>query len=211
MAVIKRILDPVLAVVLIVLLSPLFLILSVLILIESGRPVFFVYPRAGKNGKPFQMIKFRTMIPDAIRVGRKLEISDDPFGIVRDDPRVTRVGRWLRRTGLDELPQLWNVVRGEMSLVGPRADLVEQAASYTPDERRRLTVLPGITGWAQVHGRDSIPWPKRFELDLWYIDNWSLALDARILLRTVAEVFRGEPEPIVDEMNIERAKARSRN
>jgi len=211
MAVIKRILDPVLAVVLIVLLSPLFLILSVLILIESGRPVFFVYPRAGKNGKPFQMIKFRTMIPDAIRVGRKLEISDDPFGIVRDDPRVTRVGRWLRRTGLDELPQLWNVVRGEMSLVGPRADLVEQAASYTPEERRRLTVLPGITGWAQVHGRDSIPWPKRFELDLWYIDNWSLALDARILLRTVAEVFRGEPEPIVDEMNIERAKARSRN
>jgi len=211
MAVIKRILDPVLAVVLVVLLSPLFLILSVLILIESGRPVFFVYPRAGKNGKPFQMIKFRTMIPDAIRVGRKLEISDDPFGIVRDDPRVTRVGRWLRRTGLDELPQLWNVVRGEMSLVGPRADLVEQAASYTPEERRRLTVLPGITGWAQVHGRDSIPWPKRFELDLWYIDNWSLALDARILLRTVAEVFRGEPEPIVDEMNIERAKARSRN
>ena len=211
MAVIKRILDPVLAVVLIVLLSPLFLILSVLILIESGRPVFFVYPRAGKNGKPFQMIKFRTMIPDAIRVGRKLEISDDPFGIVRDDPRVTRVGRWLRRTGLDELPQLWNVVRGEMSLVGPRADLVEQAESYTPEERRRLTVLPGITGWAQVHGRDSIPWPKRFELDLWYIDNWSLALDARILLRTVAEVFRGEPEPIVDEMNIERAKARSRN
>ena len=211
MAVIKRILDPVLAVVLIVLLSPLFLSLSLLILIESGRPVFFVYPRAGKNGKPFQMIKFRTMIPDAIRVGRKLEISDDPFGIVRDDPRVTRVGRWLRRTGLDELPQLWNVVRGEMSLVGPRADLVEQAASYTPEERRRLTVLPGITGWAQVHGRDSIPWPKRFELDLWYIDNWSLALDARILLRTVAEVFRGEPEPIVDEMNIERAKARSRN
>jgi lipopolysaccharide/colanic/teichoic acid biosynthesis glycosyltransferase len=211
MAVIKRILDPVLAVVLIVLLSPLFLILTVLILIESGRPVFFVYPRAGKDGKPFQMIKFRTMIPDAIRVGRKLEISDDPFGIVRDDPRVTRVGRWLRRTGLDELPQLWNVVRGEMSLVGPRADLVEQAESYTPEERRRLTVLPGITGWAQVHGRDSIPWPKRFELDLWYIDNWSLALDARILLRTVAEVFRGEPEPIVDEMNIERAKARSRN
>ena len=211
MAVIKRVLDPVLAVVLIVLLSPVFLILSLLVLIESGRPVFFVYPRAGKNGKPFQMIKFRTMIPDAIRVGRKLEISDDPFGIVRDDPRVTRVGRWLRRTGLDELPQLWNVVRGEMSLVGPRADLVEQAASYTPEERRRLTVLPGITGWAQVHGRDSIPWPKRFELDLWYIDNWSLALDARILLRTVAEVFRGEPEPIVDEMNIERAKARSRN
>jgi len=211
MAVIKRILDPVLAVVLIVLLSPLFLSLSLLILIESGRPVFFVYPRAGKNGKSFHMIKFRTMIPDAIRVGRELEISDDPFGIVRDDPRVTRVGRWLRRTGLDELPQLWNVVRGEMSLVGPRADLVEQAESYTPEERRRLTVLPGITGWAQVHGRDSIPWPKRFELDLWYIDNWSLALDARILLRTVAEVFRGEPEPIVDEMNIERAKARSRN
>jgi lipopolysaccharide/colanic/teichoic acid biosynthesis glycosyltransferase len=211
MALIKRVLDPVLAVVLIMLLSPLFLVLALLTLIESGRPVFFVYPRMGKDGKPFQMAKFRTMIPDAIRVGREQAISDDPFGIVRNDPRVTRVGRWLRRTGLDELPQLWNVVRGEMSLVGPRADIVEQAESYAPEERRRLTVLPGITGWAQVHGRDSIPWPKRFELDLWYIDNWSLGLDARILVRTVAEVFRGEPEPIVDEMNIERAKARSRN
>jgi lipopolysaccharide/colanic/teichoic acid biosynthesis glycosyltransferase len=210
MALIKRVLDPFVALVAIVLLSPLYLVLSALILIESGRPVFFVYPRAGKDGRPFRMVKFRTMIPNAIGVGRDREISEDPFGILREDPRVTRVGRWLRRTGLDELPQLWNVVRGEMSLVGPRADILEQVENYEPGERRRLAVLPGITGWAQVHGRDSIPWTKRFELDLWYIDNWSLALDVRILLRTVAELFRGEPEPIVDELNIERAKARSR-
>ena len=203
----KRVADPVLAVVLIVLLSPVFLVAALLIVLETGRPVLFVYPRAGRRGKPFRMIKFRTMVQDAIEVGRRTGVSDDPFGVVRDDPRVTRVGRWLRRTGLDELPQLGNVVRGEMSLVGPRADLVEQAANYTPRERRRLDVLPGITGWAQVHGRDSVPWPVRFEQDLWYIDHWSLGLDAKILLMTVREVFRAEPNPIEDTMNIERAKA----
>ncbi len=117
-------------------------------------------------------------------------MTEDPFGIVKDDPRVTRVGRWLRRTGLDELPQLVNVLRGQMSLVGPRADLVEQAAGYDERERRRLNVRPGITGWAQVNGRDSVSWTERFELDLWYLDNWSLWLDAKILVRTVGELFR---------------------
>ncbi|MGH3023480.1 MAG: sugar transferase [Gaiellaceae bacterium] len=192
-----------------VVLSPLLAGIAVAVLVDSGRPVVFVSPRAGKDGRPFGMLKFRTMVPDAIRVGRTLRLSEDPFGVVKDDPRVTRVGRWLRRTGLDESPQLVNVLFGRMSLVGPRADLVEQAASYGEKERRRLTVLPGITGWAQIHGRDSVPWKERFERDLWYIDNWSLWLDLRILVRTVGEVFRAEPEPVVDNLNIERAKKRA--
>ena len=135
---------------------------------------------------------------------------EEPMFKLRDDPRVTRLGRFLRQTSLDELPQLINVVRGDMSLVGPRADIVEQVANYTESDRRRLAVKPGITGWAQVNGRDSIPWPKRFELDAWYIDHWTFWLDFKIMWRTFAQLFQERPEPIVDEMNIERAKARQR-
>jgi lipopolysaccharide/colanic/teichoic acid biosynthesis glycosyltransferase len=207
---VKRVADPILAVVALVLLSPFFLVVAALIVVESGRPIFFVYPRAGKGGRPFRMFKFRTMVQGAIQVGRQTGLSKDPFGVVKNDPRVTRIGRWLRRTGLDELPQLGNVLIGQMSLVGPRADLVEQAANYAPRERRRLDVLPGITGWAQIHGRDSVSWPKRFELDLWYLDHWSLWLDFKIVLGTVREVFRAEPNPVEDTMNIERAKAAER-
>jgi lipopolysaccharide/colanic/teichoic acid biosynthesis glycosyltransferase len=205
----KRVLDPVAAAAGLVVLSPVYAGLAIAVLVDSGRPVIFVSPRAGLEGRPYGMLKFRTMVPDAIAVGRERGISEDPFGIVKGDPRITRVGRWLRRTGLDELPQLVNVLRGQMSLVGPRADLVEQAAAYAERERRRLSVRPGITGWAQVNGRDSLPWAERFELDLWYLDNWSLWLDAKILLRTVGEVFRAEPEPIEDTLNIERAKKRA--
>jgi lipopolysaccharide/colanic/teichoic acid biosynthesis glycosyltransferase len=204
---VKRVADPLVAGIALLLLSPVFLALSLWIVVESGRPVFFVYPRAGKDGKPFRMFKFRTMVPDAIELGRSTGISRDPFGVVKDDPRITGAGRWLRRTSLDELPQLGNVVLGQMSLVGPRADLVEQAARYTPEEERRLTVLPGITGWAQVHGRDTIGWAERFRMDLWYIDNWSLWLDVKIVVLTFRELFRGEPEPVEDELNIERARA----
>jgi lipopolysaccharide/colanic/teichoic acid biosynthesis glycosyltransferase len=203
----KRVADPVLALVGIVCLSPLLLAIAIWILVESGRPLLFVHARAGKGGKPFPMLKFRTMVKDAVAVGRELGITSDPFGVVKDDPRITRFGRWLRKTSLDELPQLGNVLVGQMSLVGPRADLVEQAAHYTDEERRRLTVLPGITGWAQVHGRDSVPWKDRFAMDLWYIDHWSLRLDAKIVLMTFGELFRPEPEPIEDELNIERARA----
>ncbi|MGH3143581.1 MAG: sugar transferase, partial [Gaiellales bacterium] len=195
------------ALVALVVLSPVFLAFSLWIVIESGRPIFFVYPRAGKNGRSFRMVKFRTMVQDAIELGRSTGISRDPFGVVKDDPRITGAGRWLRRTSLDELPQLVNVLLGQMSLVGPRADLVEQAAHYTDEEARRLTVLPGITGWAQVHGRDSVTWQERFRMDLWYIDNWSLWLDVKIVFKTFGELFRGEPEPIEDELNIERAHA----
>jgi lipopolysaccharide/colanic/teichoic acid biosynthesis glycosyltransferase len=207
----KRILDPVLAFVGLVLLSPVYLAITVWILVESGRPVFFVQARAGRDGKPFPMVKFRTMVPDAISLGRELGLSKDPFGLVKDDPRITRSGRWLRRTSLDELPQVANVLLGQMSLVGPRADLVEQAANYAGEEARRLTVLPGITGWAQVHGRDSVPWQDRFAMDLWYIDHWSLWLDAKIVFMTFGELFRAEPEPIEDELNIERAHAADAN
>jgi lipopolysaccharide/colanic/teichoic acid biosynthesis glycosyltransferase len=206
---VKRVLDPVAAAAGLVVLSPVYAGIAVAVLVDSGRPVLFVSPRAGRDEKPFGMLKFRTMVPDAIAVGREQGITADPFGIVKDDPRVTRVGRWLRRTGLDELPQLVNVIRGQMSLVGPRADLVEQAAGYTAEERRRLTVRPGITGWAQVNGRDSVSWTERFALDLWYLDNWSLWLDAKILVRTVGEVLRAEPDPIEDTLNIERAKKRA--
>jgi lipopolysaccharide/colanic/teichoic acid biosynthesis glycosyltransferase len=203
----KTVADPVVALVALVVLSPVFLAISLWILVESGRPVFFVYPRAGRSGKPFRMVKFRTMVQDAIELGRSTGISRDPFGVVKDDPRITGAGRWLRRTSLDELPQLWNILLGQMSLVGPRADLVEQAANYTPEEARRLTVLPGITGWAQVHGRDSVSWEERFHMDLWYIDHWSLWLDLKIVFMTFGELFRSEPEPIEDELNIERARA----
>jgi sugar transferase EpsL len=180
------------------------------ILLESGRPVLFVHPRAGKDGVPFRMFKFRTMVPNAVELGRELRLSEDPFGLVPRDPRITRGGRFLRRTGLDELPQLLNVVRGEMSLVGPRPDLVEQAANYTDEDRRRLLVKPGITGWSQVHGREDMTWPERFRLDAWYLEHWSLALDLRILVRTVGQLFRPEPVPVVDRLNIERARAHER-
>jgi lipopolysaccharide/colanic/teichoic acid biosynthesis glycosyltransferase len=153
------------------------------------------------------MLKFRTMVPDAVAAGRALGL-EDPYGIVPEDPRITRSGRFLRRTGLDELPQLWNVLKGEMSLVGPRPDLVSQVARYKPADRRRLEVRPGMTGWAQVQGRNAIPWDERFLLDAWYVDHWSPSLDAKIVLRTVVQLLRPEPPPVEDKLNIERARAR---
>jgi lipopolysaccharide/colanic/teichoic acid biosynthesis glycosyltransferase len=203
----KRVLDPVLAALLALVLSPVLAGIALWILVDSGRPVLFVRPRAGRGGTSFRMLKFRSMVPDALEVGRTLALSEDPFGLVPDDPRFTRGGRFLRRTGLDELPQLFNVLRGDMSIVGPRPDLVEQAAHYTPEDRRRLLVRPGITGWSQVHGREDMTWPERFQLDAWYLDHWSLWLDARIVVRTVGQLFRPHPVPVVDTLNIERAKA----
>jgi lipopolysaccharide/colanic/teichoic acid biosynthesis glycosyltransferase len=204
----KALLDRVGAALALVVLSPLFAALALWIVLESGRPVIFRQLRAGKDGVPFSMLKFRTMVPGAVELGRELALSDDPFGLVPNDPRITRSGRFLRRTSLDELPQLWNVLRGQMSLVGPRPDLLEQVANYEPGDRRRLAVTPGITGWAQVQGRDEIPWEERFRLDAWYVDNWSLALDAKIVVRTLAQLGREEPEPVEDRLNIERARAR---
>jgi lipopolysaccharide/colanic/teichoic acid biosynthesis glycosyltransferase len=202
---IKWLADRLLAAVLLVLFSPLGLALALWVRLDAGRPVFFVQRRVGREGTEFAMLKFRSMVNDAVRVGIDLGISDDPHGVIRDDPRITRSGRFLRRTGLDELPQLVNVLRGQMSLVGPRPDIPEQAQHYSDHERQRLAVKPGITGLAQVTGRDEIEWPERIEHDLWYIRHWSLLLDLKILLATVAQVFRAEPEPVLDTHNIERS------
>jgi lipopolysaccharide/colanic/teichoic acid biosynthesis glycosyltransferase len=206
MRALKWIADRVAAVILLVLFSPVMLVLSLWVLVDAGRPVLFVQRRSGKRGTPFRMLKYRTMVNDAVRVGQEMGISDDPFGVVKHDPRITRSGRFLRRTGLDELPQLFNVLIGQMSLVGPRPDLVEQVANYSDSDRRRLDVLPGITGWSQIHGRDEIGWPERIRQDIWYVEHWSLWLDLRILVGTFAQFARPEPDPVEDEMNIERAQ-----
>ena len=206
---VKWLFDRVGAAVLLVLLSPLLAALAVWIALDSGRPVVFVQRRAGEGNRPFSMLKFRTMVPDAAAEGTRLGLTADPHGVVPGDPRITGCGRFLRRTGLDELPQLWNVLVGDMSFVGPRPDLVEQVANYTEHDRRRLTMPPGITGWPQVNGREEIGWPERIELDIWYVENWSLWLDLRILVRTAGQLFRTEPVPVEDTMNIERARARS--
>src|SRR4051812_23000700 len=205
---VKYALDRVVALGSLVVLSPLFGAIAVWILAESGSPVLLRQDRAGHGGKPFRMLKFRTMVPDAIEAGKALGLAD-PYGVLPNDPRITRSGAFLRRTGLDELPQLWNVLRGEMSLVGPRPDLVEQAAHYTEEDGVRLTMRPGITGWSQIRGRDEIPWPVRFRHDAWYVENWSLRLDARILAKTVFQFARPEPRPLEDRMNIKRRGGRA--
>jgi sugar transferase EpsL len=203
---VKDVGDRVVAVMALIILSPVLLAISIWILVTAGRPVFFVQERAGRDGVPFRMWKFRTMVNDAIGVGQRLRLTEDPFGLVENDPRITRVGRFLRRTSLDELPQLFNVVLGHMSLVGPRPDVLPQVANYTEADRQRLAVKPGITGWAQVNGRENLTWPQRFVLDRWYVWHWSLWLDLRILRMTVASLGREEPPVLVDEFNISRLR-----
>jgi lipopolysaccharide/colanic/teichoic acid biosynthesis glycosyltransferase len=203
----KRLLDRLGAALLLVLLSPVLAAIAAWIVLDGGQPALLAQERVGKDGRRFGMLKFRTMVPNALELAS--ELTDDPFGVVENDPRITKPGRFLRRTGLDELPQLWNVLVGEMSLVGPRPDLVEQAANYTDADRRRLAVEPGITGWSQVNGRESISWPERIQQDIWYIDHWSLRLDLTILIRTFTELGRRGERPVEDTMNIERARARA--
>jgi lipopolysaccharide/colanic/teichoic acid biosynthesis glycosyltransferase len=202
------VLDRLLAALLLVLLSPLLAAICLWILLDDGWPVLLAQERVGKGGRRFQMLKFRTMVPNALELAG--ELTDDPYGVVPDDPRITKPGHFLRRTSLDELPQLWNVLVGEMSLVGPRPDLVEQVANYSERDRGRLAVEPGITGWSQVNGREEISWPERIEQDLWYIEHWSLGLDLRILLRTFTQLGREEERPLEDTMNIERRRAREK-
>lgn len=210
MRAVKAIADRVVAAVALLLLSPLLAAITLWIWLDDGRPALIAQERAGRNGSPFRMLKFRTMVVDAIEAGKRLGL-EDPWGLVPDDPRVTRSGRVLRRTSLDELPQLLNVLKGEMSLVGPRPDLVDQVANYSERDRRRLSVLPGITGWSQVHGREEIGWPERFEQDAWYIENWSLRLDTKIVIATFTQLFRPGEIPVEDAMNIERARARDQS
>jgi lipopolysaccharide/colanic/teichoic acid biosynthesis glycosyltransferase len=167
-----------------VLTSPILLAAAVAIKLDSRGPVFYRQQRVGLDGAMFEMWKLRTMTH-----GSPLGGIWDP--LTKDDPRVTRAGALLRRTSLDELPNLFNVVRGEMAIVGPRPTISEQVAEYTPEQRRRLEVKPGLTGWAQVNGRASLPWEERIELDVWYVDNRSPRLDLRILGRTVALLVTG--------------------
>ena len=193
------------AAVAVILLSPVILVVAAWIRIADGPGILFVQDRAGLGGVPFKMLKFRTMVHNSVALSAQLGISD-PFGLVENDPRITRCGRFLRRTSLDELPQLVNVLRGQMRLVGPRPDVLPQVANYSAEDARRLEVKPGITGWAQVNGRDDIDWPQRFALDRWYVDHRSPALDLRILWRTVATLRREEAPVHVDELNIQRAR-----
>lgn len=203
--------DRIVALVALVLLSPVFLVLTAWVLVDAGRPVLFVQRRVGKGGREFPMFKYRSMVNDAVRVGQELGVSDDPHGVVKDDPRITRSGRFLRRSSLDELPQLLNVLFGQMSLVGPRPDIPEQVVNYSEHDRRRLEVLPGITGYSQVHGRDEIEWPERIAQDIHYIDTWSLWQDVKLTVQTFGQFGRDEPDPVLDTHNIERASERQKD
>jgi len=174
----KRALDLVGASLLLVGLAPVLGVVALCIWLEDGRPLLFTQTRAGCQGEPFRIVKFRTLTHE----------PDDP---TRPAAHTTRVGKFLRRWALDELPQLWNVLRGEMSLVGPRPTLPEQVKQYGSHERTRLQVPPGITGWAQIHGRNALPWPERIDLDVWYVRNQSLWLDLRILLYTPITLLSG--------------------
>lgn len=158
---------------------PVLLILYVLVRVNLGSPALFRQQRPGLHGRPFMMVKFRTMLDTLGADGNPLP----------DDARLTRFGRLLRATSLDELPELWNVLKGDMSLVGPRPLLMEYLPLYSAEQARRHEVRPGITGWAQVNGRNALSWPQKFALDVWYVDNRSLLLDIRILLLTVKKVF----------------------
>jgi lipopolysaccharide/colanic/teichoic acid biosynthesis glycosyltransferase len=181
---IRRAVDVVVAAALLALGAPLVAAAAAAIRLESPGPVIYRQRRIGRGGRPFEMLKLRTMVTGAERIGAGLAVNEH-------DPRITRVGALLRRASLDELPNLVNVLRGEMSLIGPRPTLPAQVSNYTPRQRGRLAIRPGITGWAQVNGRASLLWSERIELDLHYIEHRSLALDLRILWRTLAIVLGG--------------------
>jgi lipopolysaccharide/colanic/teichoic acid biosynthesis glycosyltransferase len=167
-----------------VLASPFLAAAAIAIKLDGGGPVLYRQQRVGKDGREFELVKLRTMVVGAEQQGAGWAVN-------HGDSRITRVGAVLRRISLDEVPQLWNVVRGEMSLIGPRPTLAYQVEQYTPHQRRRLAVRPGVTGWAQVQGRASIPWEERIELDVWYVDHRSPRLDLEILARTPLALFGG--------------------
>ena len=176
--------DVVLAGVGLALTSPLLAAAALAIKLEDGGPVLFRQTRVGKEGENFELLKLRSMSVGAEHMGAG-------YAVDRGDSRITRVGRFLRRTSIDELPQLWNVVRGDMSVIGPRPTLRYQVERYSDRQRRRLEVLPGITGWAQIHGRASLSWDERIELDVWYVEHRSPRVDLKILLRTPIALLGG--------------------
>ena len=176
----KRCLDFGVSLVALILLAPLLIAIAICVLVLIGRPIVFTHQRPGYKGRPFQMFKFRTMTNEYLADGRPLP----------DSARLTHFGRILRSTSLDELPELWNVLRGEMSLIGPRPLLLEYLPLYTAMQLRRHDVRPGITGWAQVNGRNNLSWEERFTLDVWYVDNQSFWLDIKIVILTVWKVLK---------------------
>ena len=179
---IKWIADRLISAIALLVLSPILLIVAIAIYIRMGKSVIFAQPRPGKDGRIFTFYKFRTMTDER-----------DPNGnLLPDGQRLTALGQFLRQTSLDELPQLWNVLRGDMSFVGPRPLMVEYLERYSPEQARRHEVLPGITGWSQINGRNAIAWQEKFELDVWYVDRWSLWLDVKIFFLTVWKVLRQE-------------------
>lgn len=177
---VKSAVDRLTAVIALLILSPIMAVMAVIIRVRLGRPVLFRQLRPGLNAEPFELIKFRSMLTTVDPGGRPLPDAD----------RLTPLGQFLRSTSLDEMPQLWNVLRGELSLVGPRPLLMKYLPRYTPRQARRHEVKPGITGWAQVNGRNAISWEEKFELDVWYVEHWSLWLDVKIIALTVLRVLR---------------------
>jgi lipopolysaccharide/colanic/teichoic acid biosynthesis glycosyltransferase len=180
----SRVLDVVIAGALLILAAPLLALAALAIRLESRGPVFYRQLRVGRDGQPFELWKLRTMVPGAESMGAGIYVLEG-------DPRIMRTGRLLRRFSLDELPNLVNVLRGEMAIVGPRPTVQEQVDQYTDRQRRRLEVKPGITGWAQINGRTSLSWPERIELDVWYVEHRSIRLDLRILAKTVRMLATG--------------------
>jgi lipopolysaccharide/colanic/teichoic acid biosynthesis glycosyltransferase len=179
---IKLIGDRVMAALLLLLFSPILIVVAIILRIRMGSPIFFTQTRPGKNSELFTVYKFRTMTSDC----------DAQGNLLSDEERLIPLGQFLRKASLDELPQLWNVLIGDMSFVGPRPLLVRYLERYSPEQARRHDVRPGISGWAQVNGRNTLTWDEKFTLDLWYVDNWSLWLDFKILLLTVKKVFKQE-------------------
>ncbi|WP_058469766.1 sugar transferase [Legionella jordanis] len=179
---IKRVFDCFCSCLLLVLLSPIMVIIAVLLRIYLGKPVLFCQERPGLHGKCFKMVKFRTM----------RDLADESGEPLSDAARLTALGRFLRATSLDELPELWNVLKGNMSMVGPRPLLVEYLKLYNEEQKRRHNVKPGITGWAQINGRNALDWEEKFRLDLWYVDNQSFWLDLKILALTLKKVIKRE-------------------
>jgi lipopolysaccharide/colanic/teichoic acid biosynthesis glycosyltransferase len=198
---VKDAVDRVLALVGLVALSPFLMVIALEIRVDSSGPIFYREPRAGRGAVVFMVYKFRTMVEGAEHIGLGRNVA-------RNDERITRTGKWLRRTSLDELPQLINVARGQMSIIGPRPAPQSHAEKYTARQRRRLEMQPGITGWAQVNGRNSLSWEERIELDIWYVDHWSPLLDLRILLRTPLALLNARglygPDGITTDLRVSR-------
>ncbi|AER67527.1 Undecaprenyl-phosphate galactose phosphotransferase [Thermovirga lienii DSM 17291] len=204
----KRFFDILISFFLLVLFFPFMLLIALAVYLNMGKPVIFSQIRPGLGGKPFSMYKFRTMTDE----------RDEEGNLLPDEQRLTRLGIFLRSTSLDELPELFNVLKGDMSLVGPRPLLMQYLTRYTPEQARRHEVKPGITGWAQVNGRNNLTWEERFRLDVWYVDNWSLWLDIKILFMTLLKVLKREginaegcatmPEFMGTEMLVEAESAR---